>query len=362
MDACTGRPARTDPGRIDVRLTDLGELAASIPHLLGFRPRESVVLVSLTGSQGGRVGLTVRADIPPAEHAGAAAAVLTRGVLTDRPGGVLVAVVSETPDAGTAAGCGDGLPHRALVGEVVRALTAQGVPVPDAILVRGGRWWSYDCPRPCCAPGSGTPLPTGVTELEVAAVATGVVVEPDRDALARRIAPPDPGAAHEIAAACARIAVDCAERIRSVGRDEVAGESWTAVLDALVRCRPGAPAARTGLSDTEVARLVWGLRDQALRDRALELALGPDAAAAEQLWTECTRRAPAPLDAAPATLLAVSAWLRGDGAMADVALGRALAGDPGYALARLLGQALAACMRPAELRELIREAVRPADD
>jgi hypothetical protein len=103
---------------------------------------------------------------------------------------------------------------------------------------------------------------------------------------------------------------------------------------------------------------VWGLRDPAVRDRALALALGPDAAAAEQLWTECTRRAPAPLDAAPATLLAVSTWLRGDGAMADVALNRALSGEPGYALARLLAQALAACMRPAELRALIDEAVR----
>ena len=73
---------------------------------------------------------------------------------------------------------------------------------------------------------------------------------------------------------------------------------------------------------------------------------GADAPAAEILWTECTRRAPAPLDAAPATLLAVSAWLRGDGAMANVALARALAGEPGYALARLLAQALAACVPP----------------
>src|SRR4051794_32595035 len=362
MDACTGRPALPDPGRIDVRLSDLGELAASIPHLLGFRPRESVVLVSLTGRGGGRVGLTVRADIPPPEHAGTVAAALTRGVLTDPPRGVLGAGVSETPDAGTPAGGGDGLPHRGLVREVVLDLTAQGVAVPEAILVRGGRWWSYDCPHPCCRPGAGTPLPTGVTELEVAAVATGVVVEPDRDALVGRISPPDPRGREQMAAECARIAVDCAERVLAEGWDAVAEQSWRAVLDTVARCRPGAPTARTALSDAEVARLVWGLRDQAVRDRALELALGADAAAVEQLWTECTRRAPAPLDAAPATLLAVSTWLRGDGAMADVALGRALAGDPDYALAQLLARALAACMRPAELRGLIREAVTLQDD
>jgi hypothetical protein len=102
-----------------------------------------------------------------------------------------------------------------------------------------------------------------------------------------------------------------------------------------------------------VARIVWGLRDRDVRDRALELAMGADAPAAESLWTECTRRAPIPLDAAPATLLAVSAWLRGDGAMANVALTRALAGEPTYALARLLAQALAGCVAPAELRALI---------
>jgi hypothetical protein len=351
MDARAGRPAPPDPGRIDVRLSDLGELAASIPQLLGFRPHESIVLVSLTGASGGRVGLTVRADIPPPEHARTAAEVLTRGVLTDGPGAVVVAVVSEAPDAD------DGLPHLRLVWDVVVALAAHGVPVPEVLLVRGGRWWSYDCPQPCCAPGAGTPLPAGVTELEVAAVATGVVVEPDRDALAARIAAPDRLGRSAMAAACAQAAAECAEDILEHGWDAVAERSWTAVLDALARSRPGAPTTAARLSDPEVARLVWGLRDRVVRDRALELALGADAAAAEQLWTECTRRAPAPLDAAPATLLAVSAWLRGDGAMADVALSRALAGAPDYALARLLAQALRACMPPAQLRGLIRQAV-----
>jgi hypothetical protein len=356
MDARIRRPSHPDPGRIDVRIDDLGELAASIPHLLGFRPRESVVLVGLAGPAGGRVGLTVRADIPLDGHAGAVTAALTRGVLTDRPGGVLVAVLSEAPDDG------DDLPHRGLVRDVVVGLAGHAVPVPEVMLVRDGRWWSYDCPHACCAPAAGTPLPTGVTELEVAAVATGMVVERDRDGLAARIAPPGPSARDAMAAACAGIAVECSERILEHGWDAVAEQSWTAVLDALPRCRPGAPAAQALLTDQEVARLVWGLRDRAVRDRALELALGSDAAAAEQLWTECTLRAPGPLDAAPATLLAVSTWLRGDGAMADVALGRALASDPGYTLARLLAQALAACLPPAELRALIRAAVQSVED
>ena len=348
MDA---RAAHPRSGPVRVRLSHPGEVASAVPHLLGFRPAESVVLLSLAGRGGSRLGLTVRADIPDAEQGSALARSLAAKVVTDRPSGVLAVVVSEAADTG------DGLPHRGLLRDVCSALAEHAVPLTEALLVRGGRWWSYECPGRCCAPGAGTPLPGGVSELEVAAVASGVVVERDRDALAGRIARPDGQARQAMAEVCARVAVECADAIVERGWDVVAEESWTAVLGALARSRPGPPTGSTPLTDREVARLLWALRDRAVRDRALELALGADAPAAEQLWTACTGRAPVPLDAAPATLLAVSAWLRGDGAMADVALTRALAGSPDYELARLLAQALYACVRPEQLRDLVRRAV-----
>jgi hypothetical protein len=350
--------ARTD--RIAVRLSDPGEVAASIPQLLGFRPRESVVLISLRGPTRSRVGLTVRADLPPVGEEAAVAELLNRSIRTHRPCGVLLAVITESPDdapTGGSSRSGVDLPRRALVHELVQALAVVDVPVLDALLVRAGRWWSYDCPDPCCAPGAGTGLPAGVTELEVAAVAAGTVVERNRADLGARIAPPRDGRVRRaMAEACTAAAEDTVARVVAIGSAAVAAESWAAVEAAVVRCRPGAPAPGGRLSDAEVAHIVCGLRNTELRDRALTLALGPDAAAVEQLWTECTRRAPAPLDAAPATLLAVSVWLRGDGAMADVALTRALDSEPRYGLARLLAQALAACLAPAELRSLLQEA------
>jgi hypothetical protein len=48
--------------------------------------------------------------------------------------------------------------------------------------------------------------------------------------------------------------------------------------------------------------------------------------------------------------------------MANVALTRALDSEPGYPLARLLAQGLAACLGPAELRAVIGAAVSPGDD
>ncbi|MCV2488116.1 DUF4192 domain-containing protein, partial [Geodermatophilus sp. YIM 151500] len=84
-----------------VRLREPGDLAAALPHLLGFQPRESVVAVGLTGPTTDRVGLTVRVDIPPPAAARELARVVLRSLLTDDPGAVLLAVVSDAdePDA-----------------------------------------------------------------------------------------------------------------------------------------------------------------------------------------------------------------------------------------------------------------------
>jgi hypothetical protein len=163
-----------------------------------------------------------------------------------------------------------------------------------------------------------------------------------------------------MAAAIRRTTRECDARLLDAGPDVVLAESWAAIDAAVARLGPDASA--TPLTDAEVARIAWGLRDAAVRDRALGLALGPDPAGAELLWTECTRRALAPLDAAPATLLAVSAWLRGDGAMANVALARARRSDPRYALAVLLESALAACLAPDELRGMIAATLDRLDD
>ena len=326
-----------------VRISDPGEIAAAVPQLLGFRPRESMVLICL-GSGRGRVGLTVRADLPRPGDEAAFAGALVSSAGTGRPDSVVAVLVSEAPD--DARSRGPDLPHRPLLHELTLALSRAGVALCQALLVRGGRWWSYDCPRSCCRPGAGTALPEGVTALAAASVAGGMVVADSREELARRIAadPLRPGTVD----ACEHPPAGCGD--------------WAVVGEALRLCAPGAATTAIRLPDDVVARVLRALQDVAVRDRALGLALGNDAPAAEALWTECTRRAPDPLVAAPATLLAVSAWLRGDGAMAAIALERALDGDAGYTLARLLSPALAACIPPAELRAVIAEAAGPGLD
>ena len=339
-----------DSEQFRVRISDPGEVAAALPHLLGFRPRESIVLVGLVGATG-RVGLTVRADVPAAEATAALAGTLADSIATDDPASVLVAVVSEAPDEPGPSGLD--LPHRGLLHAQLLALAERDIPVRDGMLVRDGRWWSYDCRHPCCAPGAGTPLPSGVSALEAASVATGQVVAGDRAELLARIAPVGEPARSTMEALAWRVG-DRYARAALADREAVARRSWTTILRAVARCRASHEVAAAPLPDRDVAQVLWALSDVLVRDRALGLAVGEDAAAAEALWTECTRRAPAPLDAAPATLLAVSAWLRGDGAMANVALDRALASRPSYRLARLLRDGLAACLPPEELRTMVR--------
>lgn len=351
-----------------VRISDPGEIVAGIPHLLGFRPEESVVLISLRGPSSGRVGLTVRADIPPPAHIPALTRALTHSIRTDRPAGVLVAVVSEAPDepllgrvrpTGAPPSAEVDLPHRRLVRRMTSNLTDAGIPVRDALLVRGGRWWSYECTRRCCSPEAGTPLPGGVTELEVASVAAGTVVAGGREELADRIAPLGGHAWAATSAALATVAAARAARTEERGWPAVAEEARAQIVEAVAACRPGGDADR--LPDDVVAGALWGLSDPRVWDICVELTLGPDAHAAEALWVECTRRGPSPLDAPPATLVAISAWLRGDGAMANVALDRALDSDPDHSLARMLRAALTSCLPPGELRALLRKALEGGD-
>src|SRR5215218_4174549 len=84
-----------------LRVRDQGELVAAVPAMLGFHPRESLVLMATGGRSGRRLGLTLRVDLPPpghpdyAEHVEIIVASAVRGLLLDDPAGAIAIVVSE---------------------------------------------------------------------------------------------------------------------------------------------------------------------------------------------------------------------------------------------------------------------------
>jgi hypothetical protein len=103
-------------------------------------------------------------------------------------------------------------------------------------------------------------------------------------------------------------------------------------------------------TDYQVAWITVALRDLRVRDDAWARMDPAHADAHQRLWTDVTRRAQPGYVAAPASLLAFVAWQAGDGALANVALDRALADEPGYSMAQLLRQVITAGTPPSLAR------------
>jgi len=126
----------------------------------------------------------------------------------------------------------------------------------------------------------------------------------------------------------------------------IAAEGLAAVGAMIARYREGGRFT----SDYEIARITVALRDLRVRDDAWARM---DPAHADQhlrLWIDVVRRAQPGYVAAPAALLAFIAWQSGDGALANVALDRALADDPRYSMALLLRQVITAGAPPSLAR------------
>jgi hypothetical protein len=345
-------------------MRDPGELISALPYLMGFHPRDSLVVLAFGGPSGHRIGLTQRVDLPTPAHAPEICRALAGNVLLSKPTGAAVLVVGGR--AGGAVAYGAAPPHEALVTGATEALEDRGVPVMVRAWAAGtnarAAWACYD---ECRCRGA---LPDAdATPLAATAVAAGLVVYPDRAAMEGLVAPAPPDRLRRRAELITR-AVDAAlDDPDRLGRAEPAGSepagsgsagSGSAVVEAALA---DAAAGRLHLDDDRVVALALALSDLAVRDAALLRCAQSEADAAEQLWAALARETPDPEAAEPATLLAACALLRGDGALAGIALDRAQQAWPGHRLSGLLRAVWAAGMRPEQVREcLTTEPVRPA--
>jgi hypothetical protein len=173
--------------------------------------------------------------------------------------------------------------------------------------------------------------------------ASGRRVLASRQELAAMIAPADGDQAAAMRLATRKAErqitarVDRTTRVshRVARRRLVAAVGQPMIVDAIDRYRAG------GTLDPEPAAwLTVALRELRVRDDAWARMLPEYNAAHTRLWADLTRLAQPGYVAAPASLLAFVAWQAGDGALANVALDRALADDQRYSMARLLRRAL----------------------
>ena len=337
-----GSQSDPEPPPVQLRADSPEALLAIVPLLLGFMPRTSLVLVG-TERLGDRIKVTLRYDLPDPPGAGIAANLAEHaiGVLGSQQLTALVAV---------------GYGSRALVDPVAEALRAAagpaGIRVGDILRVEGRRYWSYLCADEGCCPAEGT-LFAADRPAAFALAGTGEVLA-DRAAVAARVAP-----LGGIDAESMRQATRRAERhvrqllagVRKSGRlgaarQMIAAEGLNAVGSMIGTYRSGGRFA----ADYQVAWLTVALRDLRVRDDAWARMDPEHADAHQRLWTDVTRRAQPGYVAAPASLLAFVAWQAGDGALANVALDRALADEPQYSMAQLLRQVITAGTPPSLAR------------
>jgi len=322
--------------RPDFELNRPGAVIAALPAVLGFVPEKSLVVISIDD---GDLGSVMRVDLSEA--------------LPDRIGPLAEVASSAGPEAAIAVivdADGAGCPmcneeYRDLCATLTEELAQRDIVVWAAHVVdrvaAGGRWHCVDG----CGAGGVIDDPSA-SPLAVAAVLDG------RRLYARR------------ADLQAVVAVD--ERAGSAALAALIGEH-AASRDAAHRADPSAcvrcdvedaiaAAGRVGdgqrLSDAELARLACALGDVEVRDTLYALAVGQSAGEAESLWALLSRNLPTPWRVEALVLVAFSAYVRGDGPLAGVALEAALRCQPEHRMAGMLDTALQSGLRPEHIREL----------
>ncbi len=338
----------TDPLRI--RVTGPRDLIDLVPYLVGFRPTESLVLVSMTGRRR-RVGLTLRVDLDGLRAGSEVLGTCVSHLIRAGAASAMLLVyrdVTGPDDPGAPRSCATAavLPEHDLVDRAVQAIHARGVHVDEALLVTGDRWWSYLCRSPACCPPQGSPIPRSDRPSAVVTAATvaGLVAAPDRRSLERSV---DPAPAAD-RAAVARLVADA--QVRADRSGPTADVRMRVVADVAAAVA-GGRRGQAPPDDAAVAGLLVALRDVAIRDHCCRYASGPDSAAMQSLAGHIARLATAPYDVAPYTVLAFCAWREGNGALSRIAVERALRSDPGYSMGLLLQQALDHGIDPSTWRD-----------
>ncbi|WP_280479202.1 DUF4192 domain-containing protein [Nocardia asiatica] len=349
-----------------VRVADPGELIAAVPAMLGFTPERSVVVLVLRPgiADGAMVDAVVRFDLdsPGGRRVRGAtlAAAVARICAHDEAAEVLAVVVDDRAVApragGDRHGCASGR-FDVLVGSLGRRLAAGDIALGGVwavpAIAAGQRWWTLAGPE-----RRGVLRDPAASLVALTHVLDGRPIRGSRSELIDLIAL-DQVLRTEVAAHMEdALTLARGRAARAARRGDPIGYSRQAldyVLWQIANIASGAaPVA------PELAKIVVALRDREVRDVMFALAVGDHADAAEALWVTLTRALSGADRAEAAALLGYSAYVRGDGPLAGIALEAALAADPGHPMAMLLDTSLRLGMRPDQLRRLADSGYRTA--
>ena len=327
--------------KVQLRAASPDAVLAVIPHMLGFYPSRSLVVVGI-GEQH-RVMVTFRYDLPEPDDDELAADIAQHAEY-----------VLSRERIGSALLVGYGSEQLALpvLTQTAAQLGGHGIHLQEVLRADGGRYWSLFCEDPECCPQEGRRYDPGSHPAAAAMTRAGLAAHPDREALARTIQR-SAGTADMIARATEQARL---RLTRMVDADEVVGARDPRLRATRVGRKEVQRAIRlyrSGGSIRSVGQLAWLavlLADIRVRDDAWARMDPAHRADHGRLWTDVVRGAATEYAPAPASLLAFTAWQAGNGALATVAIDRALAADPGYSMALLLSSAIQAALPPAAAR------------
>ena len=333
-------------------ITCPSSLVASCAPLLGFTPDRSLVAF-ISGVPQRQSPVVMRVDLPAAVDARNAA---THSALSIAgTGGIAVDAVAWVDDSATEEQ--SRLSSSRFVGELLAALDLVGIEVGAIMSTNGTVWWAHGCPDPGCCPQGPRPLDTAAMEaIRAEYVYAGYAPLASREQLAHRIVRDDLRARDVAEALRRRTSPRPTMRWRDAQIRFVASVLVPAtgcVQDNLDGPSRSAPAP---LTPSASARLYRALADIRVRDVVLHRLVVRDPhcgpCRTETIETLCgvVRAAPHGWAAPAATILALVSWLHGEGALASLALQRALDDDPQYRLALLTRQLMSRGTDPRDWR------------
>src|SRR5262249_32361868 len=166
-DAQPGDSHAIDPKttglRCRVRVSSADGILAVVPHLLGFHPSNSLVMLGIGGPHA-RIRLAFRYDLPdPPDDE----------LATDIAAHAVTVLARQHLTMAVAVGYGSGEAVTPVVEVVASALLEAGVNVQDVLRVQGGRYWSYLCSDPDCCPAEGGPFDSAGHPASAALAAAG---------------------------------------------------------------------------------------------------------------------------------------------------------------------------------------------
>lgn len=303
-----------------LEMTAPSSLILAIPFLLGFRPENSLVVVTVADKALGAV-MRVDLEADSAEATGKLA-VAAAGQGAD---GAFVVIVDPH---------GEDRSHTELIDALTDALIIRGVRMLGAFVVdditAGGRW---HCPDGCGAGGSLDDPATSV--LAAAAVLDGRRLYRNRREM-QSLVTLDSRKADAVRAALPAVSAPSDPR--------------AAVDNVMAAARALAEGREPG--DDQLACVAGTLLDKQVRDMLLAFAVTDDSGVAEAFWAVLSRSLPSPSRVEALTLLAAYAYIRGDGVLSGIALSAALEEDAAHPLASMLDVALESGMQPHKIRAL----------